>query len=55
MSNLTELGSTSTTGLQFMVDNKQILDISIDVQSTYVIIPEKGVHDGYVKKLFLAY
>ncbi|XP_071479699.1 intermembrane lipid transfer protein VPS13A-like [Diadema antillarum] len=46
MSNLTELGSTSTTGLQYMVDNKQILDISVDVQSTYVIIPEKGVFDG---------
>ncbi|XP_063952525.1 intermembrane lipid transfer protein VPS13A-like isoform X3 [Lytechinus pictus] len=46
MSNLTELGSTSTTGLQFMVDNKQILDINVDVKSTYVIIPEKGVFDG---------
>lgn len=46
MSNLTELSDTSTTGLQFMVDNKQILDINVDVKSTYVIIPEKGVFDG---------
>ncbi|XP_030829188.1 vacuolar protein sorting-associated protein 13C isoform X3 [Strongylocentrotus purpuratus] len=46
MSNLTELSDTSTTGLQFMVDNKQILDINVDVKSTYVIIPENGVFDG---------
>ena len=46
MSNLTELSDTSTTGLQFMVDHKQILDINVDVRSTYVIIPENGVFDG---------
>ena len=31
-----------------MVDNKPVLDISINVQPTYVILSENGVHDGQV-------
>ncbi|XP_038046817.1 vacuolar protein sorting-associated protein 13C-like isoform X3 [Patiria miniata] len=46
VSSLGDFTVQSSTGLQFMVDNKNILDVNIDVKSSYIIIPENGVNDG---------
>ena len=45
-SSLVDITEQSSTGLQYMVDNKSVLDLKINVQPTYVIVPENGVHDG---------
>ena len=46
VSSLGDFTVQSSTGLQFIVDNKKILDVDIDVKPSYVIIPENGINDG---------
>ena len=46
-----DITEQSSTGLQYMVDNKSVLDLKIDVQASYVIVPENGVNDGWVQLL----
>ncbi|XP_072019770.1 intermembrane lipid transfer protein VPS13A-like [Amphiura filiformis] len=45
-SSLVDITEQSSTGLQYMVDNKSVLDLKIDVKASYVIVPECGVNDG---------
>lgn len=45
-SSLGEFTVQSSTGMQYLVDNKSILDVCIDLKPSYVIIPENGVNDG---------
>ena len=41
-----DMGGQSTTGLQYMVDNKKITDIGIEIKPLYIVVPEKGIDDG---------
>ncbi|XP_071787909.1 intermembrane lipid transfer protein VPS13A-like isoform X9 [Asterias amurensis] len=46
VSSLGEFTVQSSTGMQYLVDNKSILDVCIDLKPSYIIIPENGVNDG---------
>ncbi|XP_022087078.1 vacuolar protein sorting-associated protein 13A-like [Acanthaster planci] len=46
VSSLGDFTVQSSTGLQYIVDNKNILDVNIDIKASYVIIPENGINDG---------
>ncbi|XP_071825694.1 intermembrane lipid transfer protein VPS13A-like isoform X3 [Apostichopus japonicus] len=50
---LMDMGGQSTTGLQFMVDNKKITDIGIEIKPLYVVVPEKGIDDGKGRTLVI--
>ncbi|PIK52057.1 putative vacuolar protein sorting-associated protein 13C [Apostichopus japonicus] len=52
-SGLMDMGGQSTTGLQFMVDNKKITDIGIEIKPLYVVVPEKGIDDGKGRTLVI--
>ena len=48
MSKFEDLKEQTATGLQHAIEQHKYTDISVDLQPTYVLIPDKGVCNKYV-------
>lgn len=48
MSKFEELKEQSATGLQFLIQQRKYTDISVELQPSYIIVPELGEYRKYV-------
>lgn len=42
---LDEMKAMTTTGLRYLVSQRSYLDLRIDIQSSYFLLPELGVYN----------
>jgi hypothetical protein len=47
-STLADIKEKSATGLQHAIQQQSVLDLSVDLQAPYIIIPHGGLYSGYV-------
>jgi vacuolar protein sorting-associated protein 13A/C len=47
-SKLADIKEKSATGLQYVIQQQSILDLNVDLQAPYIIVPHGGFYSGYV-------
>ena len=47
-SKLADIKEKSATGLQYAIQQQSILDLNVDLQAPYIIVPHGGLYSGYV-------
>jgi hypothetical protein len=48
-SKLADLKKMSATGLQHAIQQQNIMDLNVDLQAPYIIVPHGGFYSGYVR------
>ena len=48
-SKLADIKEKSATGLQYAIQQQSVLDLNVDLQAPYIIVPHGGLYSGYVE------
>jgi hypothetical protein len=48
-SKLADFKEMSATGLQYAIQQQSVMDLSVDLQAPYIIVPHGGFYSGYVR------
>jgi hypothetical protein len=46
-SKLADFKEMSATGLQYAIQQQSIMDLNVDLQAPYIIVPHGGFYSGY--------
>jgi hypothetical protein len=53
VSKLADFKEMSATGLQYAIQQQNVMDLNIELQAPYIIVPHGGFYSGYVRWHFL--